>query len=173
MFSTKQIKHTPKIKKEASPENSIACLKYNSVFDTSEEFISHEKKCYVKYLYPCDDANCTKTLLQKSMMNQHYRSAHLGKPFECEYCTKSFASKKSRDHHEKATHLNTTEGVSFKYECEQCDYKTDDKMEFTSHMDHHKEFKCFKFGFCDEGFYTQSQLKNHFPKCKAVAEKQE
>ena len=49
VFSMKQIKHTPKIKKEAPSENSIACLKCNSVFDTSEELSSHEKKCYVKY----------------------------------------------------------------------------------------------------------------------------
>ena len=81
------------------------------------------------------------------MMNQHYHSAHLGKPFQCEYCSKSFASKKSRDHHEKATHLNTKEGVTFKYECKKCDYKTDDKTEFTSHMDHHQKFKRFKCGF--------------------------
>ena len=143
------------------------------MFETSKELSSHQKKCYVKYCYPCDDANCTKTFSQKSMMNQHYRSHHLGKPFQCEYCPKSFALKKSRDHHAKATHLSTKEGVTFKYECEKCDYKTDDKMEFTSHMDHHKEFKHFKCGFCDEGFYTQSHLKNHFPKCKALAEKQQ
>ena len=172
VFSTKRIKHTPKIKKEPPPKDSIACVKCNSVFDTSEELSSHEKKCYVKYLYPCDDATCTKTFSQKSMMNQHYCSAHLGQPFPCRYCSKSFASKKSRDHHEKATHLNTEAGVTFKYECRQCDYKTDDKTEFTSHMDHHQEFKRYKCGFCDEGFYTQSHLKNHFPKCKAMVEKQ-
>ena len=157
-FSTKRIKHTPKIKKEPPPEDSISCVKCNSVFDTSEELSSHEKKCYVKYSYPWDDANCTKTFSQKSMMNQHYHSAHLGQPFPCRHCSKSFASKKSRDHHEKATHLNTEEGVTFKYECRQCDYKTDNKTEFTSHMDHHQEFKCYKCGFCDEGFYTQSHL---------------
>ena len=171
VFSTKRIKHTPKIKKEAPPEDSISCVKCNSVFDTSEELSSHEKKCYVKYLYPCDDATCTKTFSQKLMMNQHYCLAHLGQPFPCRYCLKSFASKKSRDHHEKASHLNKEEGVTFKYECKQCDYKTDDKTEFTSHMDHDQEFKHYKCGFCDEGFYTQSHLKNNFPKCKAMGEK--
>ena len=105
-------------------------------------------------------------------MNQHYRSAHLSQLFTFRYCSKSFASKKSRDHHEKANHLNKEEGVTFKYECEQCDYKTDDKTEFTSHMDHHQELKHYKCGFCDEGFYTQSHLKNHFPKCKDTGEKQ-
>ena len=162
----KRIKHTPKIKKEPPPEDSIACVTCNSVFDTSEELSSHEKKCYVKYSYPCDDATCTKTFSQKSMMNQHYRLAHLGQPFPCRYCSKSFALKKSRDHHEKATHLNTEEGVTFKYECGQCDYKTDDKTEFTSHMDHHQEFKHYKCGFCEEGFYTQSHLKNISPNAK-------
>ena len=172
VFSTKRIKHTPKIKKEPPPKDSIACVKCNSVFDTSEELSSHEKKCYVKYSYPCDIATCTKTFLQKSMMNKHYCSAHLGQQFPCRYCSKSFASKKSRHCHEKANHLNKEEGVTFKYECEQCDYKTDDKTEFTSHMDHHQEFKHYKCGFCDKGFYAQSHLKNHFPKCKAMGEKQ-
>ena len=97
IFDTKRIKHTPKVKKEVPPEGSIACLKCNSVFETVDKLTKHEKSCYVKYSYECIDAKCTQTFSQKSLMNQHYRSTHLGIPFECKYCDKTFLSKKSRD----------------------------------------------------------------------------
>ena len=104
-----------------------------------------------------EDAYCTKTFSQKSMMNQHYRSADLGKPFQCEYYSKSFALKKSRDHYEKVTHLNTKKGVTFKYECKKCNYKTDDKTEFTSHMDHHQKY----LSVLNVGFVMKAFTPNH------------
>ena len=61
IFDTKRIKHTPKVKKEAPPEGSIACLKCNSVFETVDELTTHEKCCYVKYSYECIDTKCTQT----------------------------------------------------------------------------------------------------------------
>ena len=103
-FHEKRIKHTPKIKKEVPPEGSIACLKCNSVFETVDELTTHEKGCYVKYNYECNDAKYTQTFSQKSLMNQHYCSTHLGLPFECKYCDKTFLSKKSRDRHQKSGH---------------------------------------------------------------------
>ena len=50
-----------------------------------------------------------------------------GQPFECSYCEKTFMSKKLRDRHEKSGHLSKDPNVSFKYNCDKCDYKTDDK----------------------------------------------
>ena len=100
-------------------------------------------------------------------MQQHYRAKHLGEPFVCKYnCSKTFESKKSCDRHKKAVHEANKKGVSFKYNCKDCDYKTDDRTEYTSHCDHHINFKHFKCGNCDEGFYTQSHLTNHMRKCK-------
>ena len=170
IFDTKCIKHPPKVKKEAPPEGSISCLKCNSVFDTVNQLTKHEKGCYVKYSYECMDKKCTQTFSQKSLMNQHYWSTHMGKPFECSYCEKTFMSKKSRDRHEKSGHLSKDPNVSFKYNCDKCDYKTDDKTEYTSHVDHHQEFKRYKCGYCDEGFYSQSHLTNHIThnRCKKM-----
>ena len=170
IFDTKRIKHTPKVKKEVPPEGSIACLKCNSVFETVDKLTKHEKSCYVKYSYECIDAKCTQTFSQKSLMNQHYRSTHLGIPFECKYCDKTFLSKKSRDRHQKSGHLSDNANVTFKYNCDKCDYKTDDKTEYTSHVDHHSEFKRYKCGYCDQGFYTQSHLTNHIThnRCKKM-----
>ena len=170
IFDTKRIKHPPKVKKEAPPEGSISCLKCNSVFDTVDKLTKHEKGCYVKYSYECMDKKCTQTFSQKSLMNQHYWSMHMGKPFECSYCEKTFMSKKSRDRHEKSGHLSKDPNVSFKYNCDKCEYKTDDKTEYTSHVDHHQEFKRYKCGYCDEGFYSQSHLTNHITnnRCKKM-----
>ena len=167
IFSTKRVKHAPKIKKPPPPPNSISCLKCNEVFSDVSQLTQHEKTCYVKYSYNCIDNTCTRTFSQKSLMQQHYQAKHLGQPFECKYdCGKSFESKKSRDRHEKAVHEADRKDVSFKYNCDDCDYKTDDKTEYTSHCDHHLNFKRFKCGNCDEGFYTQSHLTNHLKKCK-------
>ena len=141
IFDTKHIKHTPKVKNEALPEGSISCLKCNRVFETVDELTKHEKGCHVKYSYECIDAKCTQTFSQKLLMNQHYRSTHLGIPFECKYCDKTFLSKKSRDRHQKSGHLSDNANVTFKYNCDKCDYKTDEKTEYTSHVDHHSEFK--------------------------------
>ena len=65
IFDTKRIKHTRKVKKEAPPEDSISCLKCNSVFDTVDQLNKHEKGCYVKYSYECIDKQCTQTFSQK------------------------------------------------------------------------------------------------------------
>ena len=89
------MKHTPKVKKDTPPPDSIACLKCNEVFLNVDELTKHKKKCYVKYIYDCLDPKCHRTFSQKSVMNQHYRSKHLGEPFECWFkdCPKTFASK--------------------------------------------------------------------------------
>ena len=167
IFSTKCVKHPPKSKKPPPPPNSISCLKCNEVFSEVSELTKHERTCYVKYWYSCIEKTCTRTFSQKSLTQQHYQAKHLGQPFVCKYnCSKTFESKKSRDCHEKAVHEVNNKGVSFKYNCKDCDYKTDDKTEYTSHCDHHVNFKRFKCGNCDEGFYTQSHLTNHVRKCK-------
>ena len=64
IFDTKRIKHPPKVKKEAPPEGSIACLKCNSVFETVDKLTTHEKGCYVKYSYECIDKNVPKHFLR-------------------------------------------------------------------------------------------------------------
>ena len=48
IFSTKRIKHAPKIKKPTPPPDSISCLKCNKVFSEVSELTKHEKTCYVK-----------------------------------------------------------------------------------------------------------------------------
>ena len=167
VFDTKRMKHTPKVKKETPPPDSIACLKCNEVFPNVDELTKHEKKCYVKYSYNCLDSTCHRTFSQKSLMNQHYRSTHLGEPFLCRFKDCTFSSKKSRDRHEKAVHKIKKAGVTFKYNCSECEYKTDDKTDYTSHCDHHNNFKRFKCGNCNEGFFSQSHLTNHLKhKCK-------
>ena len=72
------------MKKEAPSEDSIFCLKCNETFDSIEDLNAHSKnKCYTKYSYECLDKKCTKTFSQKSNMQQHYYTVHLGKPFKC------------------------------------------------------------------------------------------
>ena len=72
-------------------------------------------------------------------MQQHYYTVHLGKTFKCEYCDRYFTYIKTRTKHTKAMHKDKlTASVTFKYSCVECKYDTDDKTEFTTHMDRHK-----------------------------------
>ena len=157
------------MKKEAPLPNNILCLKCNEVFADVDELTRHKKKYYVKYSYDCLEPSCQRTYSQKSVMNQHYQLIHLGEPFVCRFddCVKIFDSKKSRNRHEKFVHKIKKAGVTFKYNCKECEYKTDDNTEYTSHSDHHNNFKCFKCGNCKDGIFSQSHLTNHLKnKCK-------
>ena len=170
IFDSKRVKHDVKVKKEAPSENSIFCVKCNETFDSVDELNEHsKKKCYTKYMYHCIDKKCTKTFSQKSNMQQHYYAAHLNKPFKCEYCDRFFTYVKTRAKHEKTMHKDKLpESVTFKYSCSQCKYDTDDKTEYTTHMDRHKKFHRYCCGNCKKGFYSQAHLTYHVSKCFEV-----
>ena len=137
IFDNKRIKHEVKVKKESPSEDSIFCLKCNETFDSIEDLNAHLKnKCYTKYSYKCLDMKCTKTFSQKSNMQQHYYTVHLGKPFKCQYCDSYFTYIKTHTKHEKAQYKDKlSKSVTFKYSCADCTYKTNDKTEYTSHVD--------------------------------------
>ena len=160
-----------KVKKEAPSEDSIFCLKCNETFDSIDELNAHSKnKCYTKYSYTCLDTKCTKTFSQKSNMQQHYYTVHLGKPIKCQCCDSYFTYIKTHTKHEKGQHKDKlSKSVTFKYSCADCTYKTDDKTEYTSHVDRHKSFLRFCFGNCKKGFYSQAHLMYHLSKCFNVA----
>ena len=81
---------------------------------------------------------------QKSNMQQHYYTVHLGKQFKCQYCDSYFTYIKTRTKHEKAQHKDKlSKSVTFKYSCADCTYKTDDKTEYTSHVDSISHFLDF------------------------------
>ena len=44
------------------------------------------------------------------------------------------------------------------------------RLEYTSHVDHHSEFKSYNCQYCNEGFYMQSHLTNHIThnRCKKM-----
>ena len=167
LFDNKRIKHDVKVKKEAPSEDSIFCLKCNEIFDSIEDLNAHLKnKCYTKYSYTCLDKKCTKTFSQKSNMQQHYYTVHLGKPFKCQYCDSYFTYIKTHTKHEKGQHKEKlSKSVTFKYLCADCTYKTDDKTEYTSHVDRHKSFLRFCCGNCKKRFYSQAHLMYHLSKC--------
>lgn len=167
IFDNKRVKHEVKVKKETPSEDSIFCLKCNEIFDSIEDLNAHsQNKCYTKYSYTCQDKNCTKTFSQKSNMQQHYYTVHLGKPFKCQYCDSYFTYIKTRTKHEKGQHKDKlAKSVTFKYSCADCTYKTDDKTEYTSHVDRHKSFLRFCCGNCKKGFYSQAHLTYHLSKC--------
>ena len=136
LFDNKRIKHEVKVKKETPSEDSIFCLKCNEIFDSIEDLNAHsQNKCYTKYSYTCLDKKCTKTFSQKSNMQQHYYTVHLGKPFKCQYCNSYFTYIKTRTKYEKGQHKDKlAKSVTFKYSCADCTYKTDDKTEYTARL---------------------------------------
>ena len=170
LFDSKRVKHEVKVKKETPSEDSIFCVKCNETFDSVEQLNEHsKKKCYTKYMYHCIDKKCTKTFSQKSNMQQHYYAAHLNKPFKCEYCDRFFTYVKTRSKHYKSMHKDKlAKSVTFKYSCAQCKYDTDDKTEYTTHMDRHNQFHRFCCGNCKKGFYSQAHLTYHVSRCVKV-----
>ena len=63
----------------------------------------------------------------------------------------------------KSTKKNThnSEGKTYKYNCPECSNGTDDKTEYTAHMDRHSNIRHFKCNVCDQAFFSQSQLTTH------------
>ena len=175
IFDAKRVKHEVKLKKEVPSDDSIYCIKCHDTFDSIDDLNDHTKnKCYTKYSYTCLDQKCTKTFSQKSNMQQHYHTVHLGKPFKCEHCASYFTYIKTRTKHTKAMHKDKLKGsVTFKYSCGECKYHTDDKTEFTTHMDRHKQFKRYCCGNCKKGFYSQAHLTYHLTKCFDVEKNEE
>ena len=76
----KELNTNVKLKKEVPSDDSIYCIKCHDTFDSIDDLNDHTKnKCYTKYSYTCLDQKCTKTFSQKSNMQQHYYTVHLGK----------------------------------------------------------------------------------------------
>ena len=119
IFDSKRIKHEAKVKKEVPSDDAIYCIKCNDSVDALND---HSKnKCYTRYSYNCLDKKCKKTFSQKSNMQQHYFTVHLGKPFKCEYCDRYFTYLKTHTKHTKALHKDKLTGsVTFKYSCVEC-----------------------------------------------------
>ena len=107
IFDSKRIKHEVKVKKEVPSDDDIYCIKCNEKFDSVDALNDHSKnKCYTRYSYNSLDKKCKKTFSQKSNMQQHYYTVHLGKPFKCEYCDRYFTYLKTCIKHMKALHKN-------------------------------------------------------------------
>ena len=119
----------------------------------------HEKKCYTGRQYPCNWQGCKHINSQKSLLHQHIKAIHYNDLFRCQVCNEPSIYKKLLQKHAKKVH--DTGLQKFKYNCPQCAKGTDDRTEFTVHMDRHVNIKCFKSNMCDQAFYLQSQLTVH------------
>ena len=80
----------------------------------------------------------------------------------CDTCKKSFGNKSSLTLHVKSIH----QGI-FIHNCTICDYKTNSKQQFQSHIKGHgskeeqKLQKTHKCPNCEKGFFTNALLKKH------------
>ena len=159
--SKKRGKKVVKIKKELPEGSDIYCSKCNEVFDTAQELEAHEKSCFKGKRYPCSHPGCDHVNSQKSLLREHVKGVHENNPFRCELCLDEvFIYKKSLQKHEKHYHGEPGK-VQFKYACEQCEFFSDDKTEYQTHVDRHTNTKRFKCNVCSMTFFTQSQLTNH------------
>ena len=102
---------------------------------------------------------CTPINSQRSLMQQHVKAIHYKDPFKCTHCSDTFIYKKLLQKHKKNIH--NSEGKTYKYNCPECSKGTDDKTEYTAHMDRHSNIRHFKCNICDQAFFSQSQLTTH------------
>ena len=138
---------------------SIFCTKCDEIFQTVDELVSHEKTCYKGHRYPCTWPGCVHINSQKSLLRQHVKGVHEKNPYRCSLCPdETFIYKKSHDKHVKQYHDTETD---FKYKCPECNFVSDDKTEYTVHLDRHHNIKWFKCNVCGQAFFSQSQLMGH------------
>ena len=159
-FDTKRVKHPPVVKKPVPLDDDVIfCNKCKTVFDTVDNLCDHEKNCFKGRRYPCTWKGCNHVNSQWSLMHQHVKAVHYNDPFQCHICpNETFIYKKSMDKHVKTNHdLEKT----YKYNCPECAKGTDDKAEYTIHMDRHQNVKRYKCNVCDQAFFSQWQLTNH------------
>ena len=127
---------------QAGDENQlICCLKCKEVFQDVDELQLHEKKCFLGRRYPCKYPGCGHVNSQKSLLNEHIKGVHENNPFRCEVCSETFIYWKSLRKHEKWAHAEPDSMHMFKYNCSECDFVSDDRTEFQTHMDRHMNMK--------------------------------
>ena len=52
-----------------------------------------------------------------------------------------------------------------------CNFVLDDRTEYQTHVDRHRNLKQYKCNVCESAYFTQSQLTNHFKNsCSSVVE---
>ena len=144
---------------------SVSCSKCNKVFEEVDELELHEKKCFVGRRYPCKYPGCGHVNSQNSLLNEHVKGVHENNPFKCNVCSETFIYWKSLKKHEKRSHVAKPDSKHmFKYNCTECDFVSDDKTEFQTHIDRHMQLKRYKCNVCAMAFFTQSQLTKHLKK---------
>ena len=55
--------------------------------------------------------------------------------------------------------------------CEDCDFVSDDRTEYQTHVDRHRSMKRYKCNVCESAYFSQSQLTDHFKNsCSSVVD---
>ena len=162
-----------KVKKDLPKGASIFYTKCHEVFDNADQLRVHEKNCFIGRHYPCPYASCSHVNSQNSLLDEHIKGVHKNNPFRCELCPQEvFIYKKSYSKHFKHYHQSGPENRNkFKYLCENCDFVSDDRTEYQTRVDRHRNLKRYKCNVCESAYFTQSQLTNHLKNsCSSVVE---
>ena len=118
---------------------------------------STQKDSKGKKTYVC--AQCGETKSKKNDYDAHMQFVH-GEGYKCQHCGKVMAYERNLKKHVRNIHFQ-----EFLYTCEtDCEYATDDKAAFNSHMisthnqEQHIKFRCPK---CDKNFTGKYLLDKH------------
>ena len=162
-----------KIRKDLPKGATIFCTKCHEVFDDADQLSVHEKNCFIGRRYPCPYAGYSHVNSQKSLLEEHIKGVHKNNPFRYELCPQEvFIYKKSYNKHFKHYHQSGPQNRNkFKYVCEDCDFVSDDRTEYQTHVDRHSNMKRYKCNVCGSAYFTQSQLTHHFKNsCSSVVD---
>lgn len=166
IFPTKRVTHDPIVKQEpVDPDDDdvIFCTKCNETFINTTDLKNHEKKCFTGRRYGCFFPGCDKSFSQRSIMHQHYKGVHQKNPYHCPECNAPYIFSKVMNYHMKKDHKK--DEVHFKYNCEKCQFGTDNKSEYQIHTDRHNNFKRYVCGNCNYRTFSSSQLNLHMNSC--------
>lgn len=148
---------SPSQAKSRTPQNCKVCGKqYNNYYNVLRHMESkHPDQLPSTYrCEKCDIGFPRQTELRDHMLNIHGESIKIRRDlYSCRQCDSVFESKDVWLDHQMVEHA--------KYACQQCDYESEERPEFETHLTWHLKLKVFKCAICEHSFGSDQSLETH------------
>jgi len=147
-------------------ERPYKCVECGDRFNCSSSLKSHYKLHKKQHSYDYENDK-TATNLQSDEVNHERNSFKMNrfqqtysvKNFPCSSCDQLFADEEALKKHKKCKHIDRS--VKKKWPCTECNYSTDVKSYYHSHLVTHSKVKAHKCDTCGNCFTLKHNLTKH------------